>query len=232
MTSRLIIALDFNHETDALRLVEQLDPRRCALKIGSEMFTLFGRDFVRKLVGQGFSVFLDLKFHDIPNTVAQSCIAAADLGVWMMNVHASGGANMMSAARKALDSFGNERPLLIAVTVLTSMSAAELPQLGVNGSLEHQVERLTRLAHESGLDGVVCSAHEVPAVKALCGSSFLTVTPGIRLPGDRLDDQSRVVTPEQAVRLGSDCLVVGRPITRAAQARPVVEVILQSMLLK
>lgn len=221
MSSTLIVALDFNTQEQALALVEQLDPTWCALKIGSEMFTHFGSDFVRDLVRRGYRIFLDLKFHDIPNTVARACRAAADCGVWMVNVHASGGSKMMQAASNAVREYGNKRPLLIAVTVLTSMSAGELPEIGLAGTLDEQVERLAKLARDSGLDGVVCSAHEVPAIKALCGDAFLTVTPGIRLKGDALDDQSRVVTPEEAVALGSDYLVVGRSITRSPQARDV-----------
>lgn len=226
MRSKLIVALDFAQESDALELIEKLDPALCALKVGSEMFTLFGRSFVRNLVKQGYRVFLDLKFHDIPNTVAQACRAAAELGVWMVNVHASGGYNMMKVARQALDAYGTNRPLLIGVTVLTSMSADELPLLGVSRTLDQQVESLAKLAFEAGLDGVVCSANEVSAIKAACSTSFLTVTPGIRLSGDEWNDQSRVVTPEQALKLGSDFLVVGRSITRATNPQAIINTLL------
>jgi len=229
MSRKLIVALDFTNEAEARKLIEQIDPKLCALKVGSEMFTLFGTGFVKNLVAKGYAVFLDLKFHDIPNTVAQACRAAAELGVWMINVHASGGRKMMTAARQALDVYGLDRPLLIGVTVLTSMSEGELTESGIDDSLAHQVTRLTTLAQESGLDGVVCSAHEVPAIKTACGTSFITVTPGIRLAGDALNDQSRVVTPEQAIQLGSDYLVVGRPITRSEQPEAVIRRILQSI---
>lgn len=229
MSEKLIVALDFNKDSDALALVEQLNPGLCALKVGSEMFTLYGTDFVHTLVKQGYKVFLDLKFHDIPNTVAEACRAAAGLGVWMVNVHSSGGARMMQAAKSALESFGPGRPLLIAVTILTSTSANELPEIGIEATLDSQVARLASLAHVSGLDGVVCSAHEVPAIKARCGASFLTVTPGIRLAGDDNNDQSRVVTPEQAIALGSDYLVMGRSITRSAHPKALVNRIINSL---
>ena len=226
---KLIIALDFDDRSAAMSLVDQLDPTLCALKVGSEMFTLFGTDFVRTLVTRQFKVFLDLKFHDIPNTVARACKASADLGVWMLNVHASGGLPMMQAAKEALASYGSARPRLIAVTVLTSMSAADLLVTGVHESLEKRVCDLACLAQLAGLDGVVCSALEVPAIKAVCGQHFLTVTPGIRLTHDIHDDQVRIITPECAVKAGSDYLVVGRPITRASQPEQVVRDILLSM---
>jgi orotidine-5'-phosphate decarboxylase len=226
MTSQLIVALDYSVESEALDLIQQIDPTLCALKVGSEMFTLFGTEFIRNLVKQGYKVFLDLKFHDIPNTVAQACRAAADLGVWMINVHASGGFKMLEAANHALMDYGVQRPLLIAVTVLTSMSAEELPAIGILSNLEEQVIRLAKLAQETGLDGVVSSAHEVPRIKSNCGTSFLTVTPGIRLDNNNRDDQSRVVTPEQASVLGSDFLVVGRPITRSSSPATVINSIL------
>lgn len=229
MSNKLIVALDFDNHTTAMALVDQLDPSLCALKVGSEMFTLFGTDFVKVLVARKFNVFLDLKFHDIPNTVAHACKAAADLGVWMINVHASGGVAMMDAARKALTSYGPKRPLLIAVTVLTSMSAADLLAMGVREPLETRVCALARLAQEANLDGVVSSALEVPAIKAACGADFLTVTPGIRLLSDTHDDQARVMTPERALKAGSDFLVIGRPITQASNPALVVHDLLQSM---
>jgi orotidine-5'-phosphate decarboxylase len=224
--SKLIVALDFANQKDALALVEQLNPSQCALKVGSEMFTLFGTDFVRQLIRMGFKIFLDLKFHDIPNTVAQACRACAELEVWMINVHASGGLAMMQAARKAIEPFGASRPLLIAVTMLTSLGDNELPAIGLSPSIEDQVSRLALLTHNAGLDGIVCSAYEVPKIKMLCGSSFLTVTPGIRLLGDDKDDQTRVMTPEQALALGSDYLVVGRSITAAQAPASIVREIL------
>ncbi|MBA3536399.1 MAG: orotidine-5'-phosphate decarboxylase [Tatlockia sp.] len=226
MNLKLIVALDFANQDEALALIDQLDPKQCALKVGSEMFSLFGRDFVRRLTTRGFKVFLDLKFHDIPNTVAQACCACAELDVWMINVQASGGLAMMQAARKALEPFGATRPLLIAVTLLTSMGAEDLPAIGINCSVEEQVNRLAKLASAAGLDGVVCSAFEVPMIKKSCGNSFLTVTPGIRLLNDKKDDQTRVMTPIQALELGSDFLVVGRSITAAPAPAKIVEDIL------
>lgn len=214
INTKVIIALDYANESEAFNLVNQLDPTLSALKVGSEMFTLFGQDFVRELVQKGFKVFLDLKFHDIPNTVANACKAAAELGVWMINVHASGGLNMMKAAKEALSSLQNP-PLLIAVTVLTSMSEEELSFMGIKKGLEQQVKDLAFLAKQAHLDGVVCSAHEVPMIKDYCGKSFLTITPGIRLNEDKADDQVRIMTPKDAIALGADHLVIGRPITKA-----------------
>lgn len=216
MSPQLIVALDYHCESEALNLVDKLDPKQCALKIGSELFTLFGTQFVKQLIARQFKVFLDLKFHDIPNTVAQSCKAGADLGVWMLNVHASGGMRMMQAARTALEDFGASRPLLIAVTVLTSFNQEDLSSIGVGNILDNQVKHLALLAKESNLDGVVCSAFEVKELKKHCGSQFITVTPGIRLANDAHNDQSRVMTPKEAMKEGSDYLVVGRPITRSA----------------
>lgn len=225
--STLIVALDFDNQTTAFELIDQLDPKQCAVKVGSEMYTLFGPAFVRALVAKQFKVFLDLKFHDIPNTVAQACVASAELGVWMINVHASGGMRMMQAASTALDGYGVNRPLLIAVTVLTSMSALELSTLGISTTLAEHVCMLARHAQEAGLDGVVSSALEVPLIKATCGQHFLAVTPGIRMPGGNQDDQTRIVTPALALKAGSDYLVVGRPITRAADPAQVVSEILR-----
>lgn len=229
MKSKIIVALDFSNQNDALNLIKTIDPSLCALKIGSEMFTLFGVDFVRHLVSQHYKLFLDLKFHDIPNTVAQACRAAAQLGVWMINVHASGGLKMMQAAKDALTPYGENRPLLIGVTLLTSLDAQELNDIGINASLEEQLGRLASLAKQAGLDGVVCSAHEVPLVKSLCGNHFLTITPGIRLPNDNPDDQVRIMTPEQAIKQGSDYLVIGRPITRAQDPALVINHIIDSL---
>ncbi|HBI21692.1 MAG TPA: orotidine-5'-phosphate decarboxylase [Legionella sp.] len=212
----LIIALDFNNESTAFTLVDQLDPSQCALKVGSEMFTLLGAPFVRALITRGFKVFLDLKFHDIPNTVARASMAAADLGVWMLTVHASGGLKMMQAARDAIEPYGDRRPLVVAVTVLTSMSEAELSTLGIQAPLQSHVGLLAGLAHEARLDGIVCSALDTMQIKRLFGERFLAVTPGIRQPGDAMGDQSRIVTPAFALNAGSDYLVVGRSITSAA----------------
>lgn len=216
MVSPLIIALDFDNQNKALELVEKLNPATCSLKIGSEMFTLYGPSFVKQLIKQNFKVFLDLKFHDIPNTVANACKAAADLGVWMMNVHASGGMQMMEAAYHAIQGFGSDRPLLIAVTVLTSFSDDALSSIGINHSSLTHVSQLALLAKNSGLDGVVSSAHEVKKIKEQCGSDFITVTPGIRLAHDCNDDQYRIMTPQLALSEGTDYLVIGRSITRSS----------------
>lgn len=229
MTPNLIIALDFDTQPMAMALVDQLDPTLCALKVGSELFTLLGPDFIRRLVDQQFKVFLDLKFHDIPTTVARACKAAADLGVWMMNVHASGGLPMMEAAKTAIHQYGDSRPLLIAVTVLTSMSPNDFSTFEINKSIETQVDLLAQLAKKAGLDGVVCSALEVPKIKAMCGETFLAITPGIRLAADSLDDQVRVVTPELAIKAGSDYLVVGRPITRASDPSQALQLFLSKI---
>jgi orotidine-5'-phosphate decarboxylase len=211
---RVIVALDFPRGDDALALVERLDPAACRLKIGKEMFTREGPLLVEQLIGKGFDVFLDLKYHDIPNTVAAACDAAADLGVWMVNVHASGGRKMMEAARERLEA-RRQRPLLIAVTVLTSMGADDLAELGLGVSPESQVLRLAALAESSGLDGVVCSPREAAVIRAQAAPSFNLVTPGVRPASASLDDQKRVMTPGDAIRAGSDYLVVGRPITAA-----------------
>jgi orotidine-5'-phosphate decarboxylase len=210
------VALDFDVEQQALSLVEQLDPALCRLKVGKEMFTHFGPDFVRRLMARNFEVFLDLKFHDIPNTVARACKAAADLGVWMVNCHASGGEKMMTQAREALESYGQSRPLLTAVTVLTSMSETELHQMGVNRPLEQHVIALAQMTKNCGLDGVVCSAQEASQLKQRLGAEFKLVTPGIRPQNSSNDDQTRVVTPEQAIAQGADYLVIGRPITKSS----------------
>jgi orotidine-5'-phosphate decarboxylase len=212
---RVIVALDFPRGADALKLVARLDPASCRLKIGKEMFTREGPALVQQLIAKGFDVFLDLKYHDIPNTVAAACAAAAELGVWMVNVHASGGRKMMETARERLEAF-SQRPLLIAVTVLTSMGAEDLAELGLGVSPEAQVLRLAGLAESSGLDGVVCSPREAAAIRAQADPDFRLVTPGVRPASASLDDQKRVMTPGDAIRAGSDYLVVGRPITAAA----------------
>ncbi len=211
---RIIVALDYPDAKSALALAERLSPSECKLKVGKELFTAAGPELVRKLVSLGFPVFLDLKFHDIPNTVASACRAAADLGVWMLNVHASGGRKMMEAAREAIDK-SSHKPLVIAVTVLTSMNNLELLETGINQGLPEQVMRLSALANQSGLDGVVCSAQEAMDLRAAFGDNFVLVTPGIRPAGTTAGDQSRIMTPASAVRAGSDYLVVGRPITQA-----------------
>lgn len=213
--SKVVVALDFNNQADALAFVEGVNPDECRLKIGKEMFTLFGPEFVKELVGRGFDIFLDLKFHDIPNTVAKAVAAAAELGVWMVNVHASGGLTMMQKAKEALLPYGDKAPLLIAVTVLTSMSEEDLKTLGIEKSPAEQVKYLASLTKQAGLDGVVCSAQEAKLLKEALGEDFKLVTPGIRPAGSASDDQQRIVTPEQAVADGVDYLVIGRPITKA-----------------
>lgn len=214
---RVLIALDYDQVSDALQLAERLDPRQCRLKVGKELFTRGGPQLVQGLQQRGFELFLDLKFHDIPNTVAQAVTAAAELGVWMVNVHASGGSRMMIEARNALEAFGSQRPKLIAVTVLTSMRDSDLREIGIQDGAAAQVERLARLTAQCGLDGVVCSAREAAQIKQDLGASFLTVTPGIRPAGVASNDQQRTMTPAAAVRAGADYLVVGRPVTRADQ---------------
>jgi orotidine-5'-phosphate decarboxylase len=227
--SQLIVALDCDQMQQALAWVEQLDPRLCAVKVGSELFTRCGEGLVRRLIAQQFKVFLDLKFHDIPHTVARSCAVAADLGVWMLTIHAAGGLAMMEAARKALAPLGTASPLLIAVTVLTSMSNSELQHLGVKTDVSVETLRLAHLAQQAGMDGVVSAAIDVPRIKAACGAKFLSVTPGIRWAEDAVHDQVRVVTPLQAKQLGSDYLVVGRSITTADDPASRVKLILQSL---
>ncbi|CCQ11915.1 Orotidine 5'-phosphate decarboxylase [Pseudoalteromonas luteoviolacea B = ATCC 29581] len=215
LTKKVVIALDYDNQETALNFVKQLSPDSCRLKVGKEMFTYFGPEFVKQLVGLGFDVFLDLKFHDIPNTVAKAVTAAAELGVWMVNVHASGGLEMMQKAKAALEQYGEKAPLLIAVTVLTSMDEAQLKRLGVEKSPQEQVLYLAKLTKEAGLDGVVCSAQEAEALKAELGQEFKLVTPGIRPAGSDMGDQKRIMTPKRAIEAGSDYLVIGRPITQA-----------------
>ena len=212
--SRIIVALDYPTADKALALVDRLEPGSCRLKVGKELFTRAGPELVATLGRRGFDVFLDLKFHDIPNTVAAACHAAADLGVWMLNVHALGGARMLQAAREGVERSGR-RPLLIAVTVLTSMDAGDLASVGLAGSPEDNVLRLAALAESSGLDGVVCSSRETIALRARLADDFLLVTPGIRPAGSAADDQRRIMTPVEAVQSGSSYLVIGRPVTQA-----------------
>jgi len=219
---KVVIALDYDNKQTALDFINQLDPSTCRLKIGKEMFTHFGPDFVKEIVAKDFDVFLDLKFHDIPNTVAKAVKAAADLGVWMVNVHASGGRRMMEAAKAILEPYGDKAPLLIAVTVLTSMDESDLLELGIELSPLEQVKRLATLTKSSGLDGVVCSSHEATELKALLGKEFKLITPGIRPEGSEVGDQRRIKTPKQAMDSGSDYLVIGRPITKAANPTQVL----------
>ncbi|MBB1407641.1 MULTISPECIES: orotidine-5'-phosphate decarboxylase [Pseudoalteromonas] len=228
-SKKVLIALDYDDQQTALNFVKQLSPDTCRLKVGKEMFTYFGPAFVKELIDLGFDVFLDLKFHDIPNTVAKAVTAAAKMGVWMVNVHASGGVEMMTKAKQALEQFGDKAPLLIAVTVLTSMDENELKRLGVEKTPAEQVIYLAKLAKESGLDGVVCSAQEAKQLKSLLGNDFKLVTPGIRPAGSDAGDQKRIMTPKQAIEDGSDYLVVGRPITQAADPVAVLKEINDSI---
>ncbi len=226
-TSPVIVALDFPSEKETMQLVEQLEPSLCRLKVGKELFTRCGPALVEQLVDKKFDVFLDLKYHDIPNTVARACEAAADLGVWMLNVHALGGEKMMQAARQAMNSA--DSPLLIAVTWLTSSGQAELDALGIQSTPEEMVSRLASMTKNAGLDGVVCSAQEAAMLRKSLGDDFCLVTPGIRLADAKKDDQNRVVTPEQAIKDGASYLVIGRPITQAADPCEVLREISKSI---
>lgn len=215
VSSPIVVALDYPTQAQALAMAKQLNPTQCRVKVGKELFTSAGPQVVEALHKLGFEVFLDLKFHDIPNTCAKACAAAAELGVWMVNVHASGGRRMMEAARNEIDK-ASHQPLLIGVTVLTSMEQTDLAELGLNISPIEQVERLAKLTQGSGLDGVVCSAKEVELISKVCGKDFLTVTPGIRPAGTEQGDQRRILTPAQAKAAGVHYMVIGRPITQAA----------------
>jgi orotidine-5'-phosphate decarboxylase len=208
------VALDFPDAESALALAKRISPEQCKLKVGKELFTAAGPPLVENLVARGFQVFLDLKFHDIPTTVARACTSAARLGVWMVNVHALGGGTMIAAARDALDALEN-RPLLIAVTILTSMDEDDLRQIGITASPGEAASRLAGLARKNGADGIVCSAHEAASIRSRFGEAFLRVTPGIRLAENAADDQKRVMTPSLAVQNGASYLVIGRPVTRA-----------------
>jgi len=221
---KIIVALDYADAASALKLVNQLNPALCRLKVGKELFTAVGPQFVEELTRANFGVFLDLKFHDIPNTVAKACSAASNLGVWMLNVHASGGLEMMQAARQAVNN-SDTKPLLIAVTVLTSMNQASLNQVGIQTDLATHVLNLAKLTQQAGLDGVVCSALEATTLRNQLGNDFCLVTPGIRPAHANQDDQSRVVTPADALKNGASYLVIGRPITQAANPLKALEAI-------
>ncbi|MGD8570315.1 MAG: orotidine-5'-phosphate decarboxylase [Gammaproteobacteria bacterium] len=223
--SKVIVALDFDSGKKALALVDQLKPDMCRLKIGKELFTRTGPQLVKHLVDKGFDIFLDLKFHDIPNTVAKACASAAELGVWMVNVHTQGGPKMMQEARDAIAHY-KRRPLLIGVTILTSLSDEDLQAVGLQGSAEQNVVRLAKLAETCGLDGVVCSPMEVLTLRNEVGENFQLVTPGIRPKGSSRDDQSRVMTPKAALMAGSSFIVVGRPITQAKNPLAALQAIL------
>lgn len=212
---RIIVALDFDNADEALKLAGNLRPDLCRLKIGKQLFTKAGPDLVSQLVDENFGIFLDLKFHDIPATVAKACAAAADLGVWMVSIHAGGGGRMMRLAREATENRPN-RPMIIGVTVLTSFADGDLEELGLPASIEEQVLRLSKLSYDAGLDGVVCSAHEAERLRNHLGQGFKLITPGIRPVNSDDNDQRRIMTPVQAIQAGSDYLVIGRPITQAA----------------
>lgn len=212
---RIIVALDYPDAEQALAMARQLDPKLCRAKVGKELFTRCGPAIVESLHTLGFDVFLDLKFHDIPNTTARAVRAAAEMGVWMVNVHASGGTRMMAAAREQLEQVRDNRTLLIAVTVLTSMQREDLAEIGLDVDPMEHVVRLAKLTQSAGLDGVVCSAQEVAAIREAVAGEFALVTPGIRPADSESGDQKRIMTPEQAILTGSDYLVIGRPITQA-----------------
>jgi orotidine-5'-phosphate decarboxylase len=222
--SPIILALDYPDTAAALALVNQLSPQDCRLKIGKEMFAQAGPSLVGKLVDKGFDVFLDLKYHDIPNTVKKACQSAAELGVWMLNVHCLGGSKMMMAAKEGVLA-ASHQPLLIGVTILTSMSAEDLAEIGIRQTPAQMVERLAKLAQHSGLDGVVCSAQEAPLLREQLGKDFALVTPGIRPAGSETGDQQRIMTPKEAMLAGSSYLVIGRPITQAANPRATLQAI-------
>lgn len=228
LTSPIIVALDNMDYQTALGLADSLDPRHCRLKVGKELFTKYGTDIVKQLQVREFEVFLDLKFHDIPNTTAQAVLAAAELGVWMVNVHASCGSTALQTVKQRLQAGGYDT-LVIAVTVLTSMGQQDLQALGIMGSVEDHVKRLALLTQQAGLDGVVCSAQEAPMLKALCGQDFKLITPGIRLPEDATDDQTRICTPKQALDNGADFLVIGRSITASPNPNDKLQRILTSL---
>ncbi len=228
VTPKVFVALDFASAERALQLADELSPELCGLKVGKQLFTSTGPELVRELVAKDYKVFLDLKFHDIPNTVAAAVQAAAKLGVWMVNVHASGGSEMLTAAREALEKEAN-KPLLTAVTVLTSMNQQNIDEIGIDRKLEEQVAALALLAEQNGLDGVVCSAAEAKMLREQVSKDFLLVTPGIRPPGVAAGDQKRIVTPPEALSLGASYLVIGRPITGADEPRKTLLTINESI---
>lgn len=225
----IIVALDFPDAATAVAMADRLNPTQCRVKVGKELFTAAGPLVVEKLQNKGFEVFLDLKFHDIPNTTAGAVRSAAELGVWMVNVHASGGRRMMEACREVLDKRTGQRPLLTAVTVLTSLEQEDLHEVGIDIEPMVQVQRLARLTQECGLDGVVCSAREAKALRNTLGEDLQLVTPGIRPADASADDQKRILTPAQAMENGSTYLVIGRPITSAADPAQALDAILQSL---
>lgn len=220
--ARIIVALDFPSEKSATDFVAGIDPKLCKLKVGKELFTRAGPQFVSRLVEKGFDVFLDLKFHDIPNTVAAATRAACELGIWMLNVHALGGREMMIAAREAVNA-SSHQPLVIAVTILTSMNQTALSEVGLLKTPEEHVLELASLAKTAGLDGVVSSAREAKLLRENIGKDFCLVTPGIRPADAAAGDQKRIMTPTQAIANGASYLVIGRPITQAAEPVEVLQ---------
>lgn len=226
--SPIIVALDNMDSQQALTLADSLEPNLCRLKVGKELFTRYGVNLIKTLQQRGFEIFLDLKFHDIPNTTAQAVLSAADLGVWMVNVHASGGRLAMQRAKQRLTEGGYDT-LLIAVTVLTSMNQQDLLDIGVTDGIEYHVKRLALLTQQSGLDGVVCSAQEAQMLKQLCGKEFKLITPGIRMLDDATNDQTRICTPKQAIENGSDFLVIGRSITDSKNPSEKLDMILSTL---
>lgn len=227
-TSPIILALDYNDKKQALDFAKTIDPKFCHLKIGPILFTHYGPDLVGELMALGFSIFLDLKFFDIPQTVYGAVKAAADMGVWMMNVHATGGKAMMEMAREAVEASKN-KPILLAVTVLTSLLQSDLEWLGVPGTVEERVMALATYAQQCGMDGVVCSAHEAKVLRKLLGKDFLLVTPGIRLLEDHDSDQKRIKTPKEAMEAGANYIVIGRSVTQSADPLMVLEKIYLSL---
>ena len=226
---RVIVALDYDNKDTAMAFIDKLDPTLCKLKVGKEMFTLFGPEFVKEIIAKGFDVFLDLKFHDIPNTVAKACKAAAELGVWMVNVHASGGLPMMQAAKEAIANSANPSTKLIAVTVLTSMDQEDLKLLGSRYNPLEAVASLAAAAKECGLHGVVCSPLEASTVRKIAGDDFMIITPGVRPAGAATSDQKRVKTPAEAIKAGATALVIGRPVTGSDNPALAVKTILQQI---
>lgn len=228
MFKPIIIALDFDNQDEVFSFLKNIPANECYIKVGKELFVAEGPALVRELVKMGYKVFLDLKFHDIPNTVYKAVKAAANLGVWMVNVHASGGSEMMRAAKKAINESAH-KPLLIAVTILTSLSEQAVMEIGYAKTLNEQALHLAKLSFECGLDGVVCSAFEARAIKQNTSLAFLTITPGIRLVDDKLDDQTRIMTPRKALENSADYLVIGRPITKSINPLQVLKEIEQSI---
>ena len=229
-TGKIIVALDFSDVSNAVSFVKQLSPNSCALKVGKELFLCGGPRLVESLANRGFRVFLDLKFHDIPNTVSKACINASRMGVWMLNVHAMGGLEMLKAARDAIPKDRPDSPLLLAVTILTSLDDADLEEIGFEKKIPYMVKKLSSFAKASGFDGVVCSAREAGQIAHDYGNSFIRVTPGIRLHGDSIDEQKRVMTPNAAVQNGASYLVIGRSITQSRNPMAIIDKINSDLL--